>query len=244
MSEESLHALLPTLEEIEASDVTRPNIPVAIVHQEAHDLLALCEDDVVRAKLLSVGLDASYLDGLGQAIGASRHAQSRWVVARDQSKPDAQKAREAEGAELRRSALDACRWNLRRSRLALDAVSRISDGEGVADLVQDLSDLATLIRANLAAFEADTSFDASAVAEQALQLSAEIQAGLSESRDRRSQVQAIDLRDRAITHLSAHVNEVREAGRYAYRDDEAMARKFASAYNRRRSRKKTGPTGP
>ena len=48
------------------------------------------------------------------------------------------------------------------------------------------------------------------------------------------QTAAKDLRDRAYTYLHERVADVRAAGRYAFKDDEQMARKFASAYLRRR----------
>ncbi|MBH24054.1 MAG: hypothetical protein CMH57_06315 [Myxococcales bacterium] len=234
MSEQALTTLLPTLEAIEAADVKRPRLPVAVMHQEANDLKTYCTKAPVRAALLKVGLAQEVLDGLEIAIDASREAQSRWAVARDRSKPDSQKEREARGYDLRSDLLDACRWNLRNSRLAAAAIRRISDGEGVADLIQDLSDIAALMRANLDAFDTDQTIDAPALAEQAQQLSGEIRAGLSGSRDHEDQRDAIGLRDRAATHLQHQVSEIRDAGRYAFRKDADAVATFTSAYLRRR----------
>lgn len=236
MSDQALDALRPTLDAIPDADVHRPELPPSVAHQEAHDLLQTVSEESVRQGLLDVGLDEALLDGLPTAIDASRQAQSKWVVVRDASKPQAQKEREARGADLRSDLVATCRWNLRDNALVQGALDQISDGGGVADLIQDLHDLAVLVRANLPAFESDQTFDAPAEAEQALALSQEIGEGLSQARTSTTQRQAVGLRDRAATHLDDVVGEIREAGRYAFRGVAEMEGRFGSAYIRRRTR--------
>lgn len=126
----------------------------------------------------AVGMTLAIRDELEQMIGATRAAQSQWTVCRDRSKDEAQRKREESGATLRSDLLAACRFNLRDDRTALATLGAISQGDGVADLVQDLSDLATLIEQRRAAFERDKTFDPSKRAEAARSLSSEIAAGI------------------------------------------------------------------
>ena len=237
MSQADLDALRSTLLAMPSTDIDQPDLPVAVVLQEAHDLRTLCADPQVRERLVSVGLQAVTLDTLAVAEGALRVAQSEWVVSRDRSKDDAQKAREARGMELRAELAAAVRWNLRAERKALAVLGAIQEGEGVADLVQDLDDLATLIVQHLPAFASDQSFDAPARAEEARTLAAEIRAGLSKSRQPGAQEASKDLRDRAFSYLDDLKTRVRESARYAYRRDPAFSARFASAHKRRLRRR-------
>lgn len=244
MSQADLEALRAVLLSIDEIDVDEPDMPVAVVLQEAHDLNALLRDERVRARLVSVGLAQADVDGLPAAEGALRAAQSAWAVSRDRSKSDAQKDREARGAALRAELVAACRWNLRDDRRAQAVLSVVQGGEGVADLVQDLEDLAALLTQHVPSFEADQSFDAPAQAEAARGLAAEIRAGVSQSRDASAQQGAKSLRDRAFTHLDDLSARVREAGRYAFRGEPATAARFTSAYKRRKRRRAAGGAEP
>jgi hypothetical protein len=245
MSQADLDALRSTLLALPAGDVDSPDLPVAVVLQEAHDLRTLCADAKVRERLVSVGLQSTALDALAIAEGALRVAQSEWVVSRDRSKDEAQKAREARGMELRAELAAAVRWNLRAERKALAVLSVIQEGEGVADLVQDLDDLAMLIVQYLPAFASDQSFDAPARAEEARTLGAEIRAGLSQTRQPGAQEASKDLRDRAFSYLDDLKTRVRESARYAYRKEPAFSARFASAYKRRlRRRAPNTPDAP
>lgn len=55
---------------------------------------------------------------LTQIIGATRTAQSRWVLLRDRRKFEVQKQREAQSRTFRTKLLTAGRWNLRHDRAA------------------------------------------------------------------------------------------------------------------------------
>ncbi len=70
---------------------------------------------------------------------------------------------------------------------------------------------------------------------------AEIQAGLSEERITEDRTEAKELRDRAYTFLDDLVDEIREAGRYAYRNDPKRRVKFTSPYLRRRRQRTRRP---
>ncbi len=238
-----LETLIPVLKALTPDDLIETTAPMAVALQEANDLHAAIQADDTWDRLLQVGMDPGVFDGLPVAVAAARQAQSQWVVVRDRGKAQTQRNRELSGTELRSEIVAACRWNLRHDPVALAVIDQIVQGEGVPDLVQDLMDLAALIDRQAAAFDGDETFDAAAKAEVARTTASEITAGLSESRVLGDHEAAKLVRDRAYTHLSKLVADVREAGRYAFRKDPRRAAAFGSAYMRKakaRSRRRAG----
>ena len=244
MSDEILNNLKPKLEEIDPKDVREPAMPMAVALQEGNDLATLVSSGDVREKLIAVGMPADGLDSLSNVVKATRTSQSNWVVQRDRSKTDAQKEREEAAYSCRAHIQAASRWNLRTDRRGMATVNAIAEGEGVPDLIQDLRDLAGLLDDRRPAFDLDTTFDPVAKAEEARSSASEVESGLSAERLRDDQTKSKDLRDRAYTHLAGKVGEIREAGRYAFRDDSEMQAKFASAYLRAKRRKRKQPSAP
>jgi hypothetical protein len=226
-----LEALRAELEAIPAAEVRRPDIPAHIYFQEALDALVWLEPAEVSAKLTAVGLPAERLGEARQRLEAAREAQARWAAVRSPRKPEEQRALEDEGLALRASVVAAIRWNLRDARLVMGALDRIVEGVGVADLVQDLVDLGELVQQQLAGFASDQTFDAEGAVTQLRQLSDAIRAGLAEYRTDEAMASALALRDRAWTALDDAMTDIRDAGRYAFRNT-ADARRFASAYER------------
>lgn len=227
---------MPTLESIPTADVREPDLPMAIALQEAQDLRAALDADDTWDAVLAVGLDPALVVALPSAIAAARQAQSQWVVLRDRSKSRAQLDREQRGIALRRELSAACRWNLRELAEAQAVLDAIAQGEGIADLVQDLLDLATLVERHPPHFALDDTFDALAQAEAARSVASEIAEGLADDRADGNHRDAKRLRDRAFTHLDGIVTDIRAAGRYAFRDAPRRAAIFASRYLRRRRR--------
>jgi len=251
MPNQNLNNLKPKLETMEPGAVDSPAMPIAMGLQEANDLATVCAKAEVRAKLQTVGLQVARLDELPNVVDATRAAQSEWVVVRDRSKKDAQRELEEQATVQRSEMMDACRWNLRNDRVGLAVVAAIAEGDGIEDKIQDLRDLAKLVEGRLPTFAADTTFDAPNAVTRAISLANDTATGLSRGRLTDEQSRAKDLRDRAYTYLANLVSDVREAGRYAYRDDRAMGARFASAYLRRKRKRATNraatpaqPTAP
>ncbi len=241
----SLDKLTPLLMAIPFEELDSPATPIHVALQEAHDLNTLVGNPEVRERLLAVGLPKAELTALPKAIDATREAQSAWIVVRDRTKSDAQRQREEAGGKLRTEMIAAARWNLREDRVAQATIDAIQEGEGVEDLVQDLVDLAALVDRNLETFESDTTFAAEHQVEAARSTAKTIQAGLSHARLARTHDESKELRDRAYTYLAARVSAVREAGRYAFKNEAGMVARFGSSYarakERRRSRKRGVP---
>jgi hypothetical protein len=237
MSDAQLEAARPLLLSIPVEDVESPAIPIAVVLQEASDLHTLLRESHVWQRLGAVGAKEADRDALQAAIGVARAAQSAWTVTRDRSKSAGQKEREERGHSLRAELLAAARWNLRTDRAAQGTLSAIAEGEGVADLIQDLHDLAELIELKRPAFAADTTFDVPARIEAARSLSSELAAGTSAERLDTNQALAVDLRNRAYTQLAGLVSALRDAGRYAFLDEPDVRKRFASPFTVSRGRR-------
>lgn len=244
MSGTDLDKLMPALQALPDEDIDTPDLPMAVALQEAHDVYALIAKEPVRGTLLKVGVAPEAIDNLRKAVNATRIAQSQWVVVRDNRKDEAQRAREQAGYKLRSLLVAACRWNLRSHRVAMATLQGILEGEGVDDLIQDLNDLAELVENHADAFSRDKSFEARAEIENARNLAAELEAGVSAERLGSTREQAKQIRDRAYSYLDDQVTELREAGRYAYRDDAKMRTRFYSEYLRRRRRRSAQTTQP
>jgi len=243
MSEADLAAVRSVLEAMPVEDVDEPRLPMAVALQEANDLATFVGQAAIWAGLVAVGIEPEARERLTFAIGAARTAQSQWAVARDRGKSTAQGEREARGYAQRQDMLAAARWNLRDDRVAMGTLGAIAEGEGIADLVQDLNDLAELVERKAGAFANDRTFDAAAQVEAARSIADEISSGLSGERLDTDQRAAKDLRDRAYSHLDDLVSAIREAGRYGFRGDAKARRRFASPYLRRRRRRDPAPVG-
>lgn len=234
MSQADLDALMSTLASITATEVDEPDLPIAVFVQEATTLADLVKQPAVRAKLVDTGLSATLIDALGPAVGALSAAQAQWQNARGSSKSGALTELEERGYALRDRILGAARFNLRADRKAMATLEIINDGTGVPDLTQDLVDLAELLQIHAAAFAGDATFDPEVSASEASSLANELRQAVAAGKNTTAQAAAVDLRNRAYTHLDDVLSHVRASGRYAYAKDAAMADRFTSEYLRRR----------
>jgi hypothetical protein len=229
----SLLAIKSDLEGLKPEQIRTPNLPIATALQEASDLVRLCRTERVHTALIQVGQSPVFAEVLEQRVDAAREAQSIWVTVRDQTKSSALVQLEKRAGELRSDLLAAGRWNLREDREAQTTLSAIRGGDTVADLVQDLFDLATLYEKHRTAFEKDQSFDAAARSSEAREVASQLSASISEERLESGPAEIRDMRDRAFTYLDNLVSEVRGAARYAFRSEPDLSRRFTSRYRRR-----------
>lgn len=227
----ALEALRMILEAIPAEEVRSPDQPMDVYLQEAEDLMAHIGQHSLSQVMVDEGLEQSTLDALPQALDAAREAQTQWTLAHDREKPDDQRRLEKRGYELRTKVAKKVRFTLRKHVSAINVLGQISEGEGVADLVQDLDDLSKLLAEQAAPLSRNKNFDSASVRSELTGLAMNIRKGLSGFRISSAMANAIDLRNRAWTHLDHLVDDVREAGRAV--SDGKVARGFGSAYERR-----------
>ncbi len=228
----ALEALQPVLDAIPADDVRAPDQPVDIYFQETEDLLEHVAANGLAQLLDDEGLEPETLASIPQALAAARESQTAWMLLNERAKPQEQRQLEQRGYDLRTKISKKARFILRKNNAALAIISQILEGEGVADLVQDLDDMRMLMTHHAAAFARNKNFDVAAASAEALKLSTDIRKGLAGFRMNPEQSKAVELRNRAWTYLDSLVDDVREAGRAA--TDGKTARGFASTYERLR----------
>jgi hypothetical protein len=244
MSQADLDTLSATLQSIPATEVDEPDVPVGVVLQEATTLSELVKGAGVRAKLTATGLPGSVLEALPTAIGALSTAQAQWQNVRGATKAEDLTALEERAHTLRSRVVAAARFNLRSDRKAQATIDVIVEGDGVADLTQDLVDLAELLRTKTAAFASDTTFDAAARAAECQTVAEELRLAVATGKLTTTQAAALDLRNRAFTHLDDLTAQIRASGRYAYDGDRAMTTRFSSEYLRRKRARRSKATPP
>lgn len=208
------------------------HLPAATALQEAHDLLVFCQRPHIQEALVTVGQPTDFVSELELRVDAARQAQSEWVSARDRTKSVSLIALEESATALRSELLAIARYHLRGSE-AESALGRVRGGDSVAELVQDLHDLAAVIEKNAGAFSRDRSFDLAARVAEARSLAERLSDGVSDERVGPEPGSTRELRDRAFSYLDDFVSEVRAAGRYAFRNQPSELKGFASRYRRR-----------
>ena len=233
MSKENFETKLPVLEAMPSNEIRTPDIPVDVYLQEAENLSVIATED--KKSLTASGLDwKMYGEDLAVRAGALRYAQSLWIKDR-YTQEEAQKEwkeRSPQAYEERNDLLAAFRFAFRRRPDLLGRVREVTDGTGHADMIQDLSDLATLGGAGTKELKA-INFDMGRLTEAATSAD-ELAVVLARANGEEADSSGSKLlRDRAFTHLKEAVDEVRVTGRYVFRKDIGRVKAYGSEYFRR-----------
>jgi hypothetical protein len=244
-SQDHFQKLKPEIESIADTRVRVPVIPMGIYLQEAENLHKWVPQD--KARLQAAGLDWNLVDRLPVLIGAARECQSAWA-ATQLTKDDARRQYELlspAAIDLRDTLVHDMLFAYRAQPDVLNRVRAIAEGDGEADLVQDLNDAAVLGRQNpkpLAAIGFDMKkLDEAASKSQELAGIYAVAKG-----DKTVAAQAKQTRDRAYTLLDEAVDEIRQCGQYAFWRDAERVKGYGSEYGRKHRRKapKTPPAQP
>ena len=231
------NAKLADIQAIPEEEVKEPGIPVEVALQEAENLHHWSLDDAGELKV--VGITMAMINELPVRAGACREAQSIWN--KDfRSQQEAQKkwAEQApEAYKFRDDLLASLRFAYRKNDALLSRVSAITEGNGHADMIQDLNDIAVLARENpdpLTAIGFDLAqLDLAATrADELADLLAEANG------DKADQNESKIIRDKAYAYMKALVDEIREAGKYVFRNDKNRLKGYSSDYWRKQNRKK------
>ncbi|MCM5662046.1 hypothetical protein [Galbibacter mesophilus] len=238
MSKEKYENKLPILKEIPSSEVKLPNMPIDAFLQEAEDLYVWVQQD--KHALGRVGLQwKKFVEDLPNRTGALRYTQSLWVserYGRDEARREWDLL--APGAyKLRDDLLDAFRFAYRQRQDVLNRVKEIAEGNGHPDMIQDLSDLASLGMKNLQELQ-KIKLDmmlfnkAAATATHMADLLAKSNESTADNTEEK------DMRDRAYTHAYEAVSEIRATGKYVFRDNEIRRKGYLNKYMKRYRLKK------
>lgn len=235
-------AVLDQLTAILAEKVSALRIPVDIFAQEALNLsyYALGDKELLVAK----GLPTESIDSLPVRVGAMQYAQSEWLAV---SKSKSEAAKEWNGVSekasaLHRELLHDFRFAYRNSKELKMLVDKIAGGNSNADMIQDLSDMYALGKANpdqLLVINKDMS-RLDLAAEYAGTMGTLLAAanGVREDNDK----PAKEMRDRAYTYVKESVDEICEYGKYVFWEDEEKLEKYSSAYFRNLRKQKEKET--
>ena len=232
------NAKLAEIQAIPDDDVKEPSIPVDVFLQEAENLHHWSLDDADPLKV--VGITMAMIKDLPVRAGACREAQSIWNKDyRSQQEAQQEWAEQSPLAyDLRNDLLKSLRFAYRKDPALLGRVSAIADGSGHADMIQDLNDIAVLGRENpdpltAIGFDLATLDVAATRADELADLLAEANGDKSDFNE--SKV----IRDKAYTHLKVLVDEIREAGKYVFRNDNNRLKGYSSQYRRRHRQSET-----
>ncbi|HEU4408352.1 MAG TPA: hypothetical protein VFS43_24020 [Polyangiaceae bacterium] len=196
---------------------------------EAERLRKAAEAYAAQLKKLP-GFVADHLRDLPALIEHLSDAERAWGRARFAKTQSSRGALRKEAEELRSAVMNAGRYLLRRDAAAQAELDRISEGEGLADLVQDLDDLADFVEAHAAVFALDRRLPEQAP-ERARKLADELrQIDLDDGGSMRA-------RNLAAAALDFVLGEVRAAARYLFADEPRVLAPFLSRYETLRSRR-------
>ncbi|MCD6376069.1 MAG: hypothetical protein J7L94_11125 [Caldisericaceae bacterium] len=232
------NARLSDIQAIPDEETREPDIPVDVALQEAENLHHWSLDDAVT--LAVVGITTDMINDLPVRAGACREAQSIWNKDyRSQQEAQKEWAEQApEAYDFRNDLLASLRFAYRKDDALLSRVSAITDGSGHADMIQDLNDIAVLGRENPEPLTA-IGFDLTQL-DRAATLADELADLLAEANgDKADPNESKIIRDKAYTYMKALVDEIREAGKYVFRNNKNRLKGYSSEYWRKLHRKQS-----
>lgn len=230
---DDLNAKLADIQAIPNEEVKEPGIPVDVFMQEAENLSKWSLDDLEALKV--VGITKAMINDLAVRAGACREAQSIWNNDyRSQQEAQKQWAELSPLAyDLRDDLLATFRFAYRKDDALLSRVSAITDGNGHADMIQDLNDIAVLGRNNPDPLTG-IGFDLAQLDVAATQADEMADLLAEANGDKADQNESKITRDKAYTYLKVLVDEIREAGKYVFRKDKKRLKGYSSQYRRKR----------
>lgn len=202
-------------EALPEDQVLTPYIPVGIYLQEAEDLFHWCQTD--KDQFLAAGVAEQTINDIPVLAGGTREAQSIWmknVKTKEEAEREwAEKAPEA--FNFRDQLLHTFRYAYRNDPDIMSQIQQIAEGNGSADLIQDLNDLAVIVREYpspiVAIGEGPELGNRSATLSDEM---ADLRARANGEKIQESEHK--QLRDRFYTLLKQAVDEVRTCGKYLF----------------------------
>jgi hypothetical protein len=238
MTQQALDVLMPTLEAMAADEVNSPNIPAQVTAREALETVEFVrQTPEVKAALALVKVDDATLDAVEQAALAADRAALLCKLTLFGVKDEEALATVTRAEELEQDILGAFRYNMSGDRDVMAKVRKIAEGAGLLDLYSDIILCAELLDAHPTAFADDGTFDEVAARAECDELAPKLQALLTDPADKLARQRALDLRDRAWSHLDGLLDKLREDGKYVFKKQPTLRARFASAYSRDANRR-------
>jgi hypothetical protein len=223
---------------LDPSYADAPDMPIAIAAQEMASLARLAA--ARKADFARIGITPAKVDHLATFAKRLAAQEKAWQKSRGAVRLTTEERKLLTEAEALDSKLLAGgRWACRKDKPAQDELSRIAEGSGVADTVQDLRDLVDFW-AEHKAERAHTD-----VTDKDLKRAAHLAGLLDDAAANEASnvdaASALELRNRCFWAGDELAKEIREGGRYAFRAEPKIAAKFVSRYRAaldRRARQK------
>ncbi len=228
---EDFNSLKEKIESIENDQIRAQNIPLYVYLQEAENLNKWLQPD--KELLINAGVFAELIEEFPIRAGACREAQSLWIKEKN-SKSEYEKEwaeKSPEAYDLRNKLLHAFTYAYRKDTELLKRVAEIRDGDGHADMIQDLNDLAVFGIANPTQLELinfpltdlDLAADKASYMAELLAMA---------NGDKHHENEAKLIRDKAYTYLKEAVDEIKACGKYLFWKDKDKLKGYASDFLR------------
>ncbi|WP_109852224.1 hypothetical protein [Aquimarina sp. AU58] len=232
MSKYNYENKLAILQAIPSANIKIANIPIDVYLQEAEDLYLWVQED--KKDFLNINFDwQRYVDDLTKRTGALRYAQSLWIR-RKNGQEESQtewKQKLPIAYELRKELLADFRYAFRNHKELISAIRDIAKGKSYADLIQDLSSLSVLGKSNVAKLK-NINFDlqkldhAEQLSKEMAQLLAQVNSAIKQSGE------VVKTRNQSYTHLKEAVDEIRNAGKYIFKNNPNRFKGYISTYRK------------
>ena len=223
-SSAALHRLEPRLFALDREKLVPPHADVKLAAMAALGVADRVAPPEVRARFARLPreeLDPKHLDDLRDAAWAAWHAKSQLDAAvAGASEPPLPGELVERAAALKERMLRVLRYWLEDDAGVTKQLAPLGRRKGSAELAADLLKLAGLYREKKSIIEADVKHYRTDDADQAEQLSAEA-AKLSGARRAEAEARGGELVSRAFSLLLQIYQEVRAAGLYLYRNENA-----------------------
>jgi hypothetical protein len=166
-------------EALPAAEVAEPDMPVRVFIDEAETAVTAALEHL--ADLEKVGLLREMVDALARDVKALDSAQRLWNTERRGGRSEAVGGLIETCEDYRQDLLDASDLALRKEAKGKERLSLIREGEGLPDLIADLSDLAVLVTDYRPLYEA-IHLDVDGSSNQAVALGKELKSALAEEK--------------------------------------------------------------
>ncbi|PXY02109.1 hypothetical protein DF185_05545 [Marinifilum breve] len=214
---------------IKKEEILHISIPVDVYLQEAEDLARWMVKDL--EELAKIGIAQAHLDDLQARISALREAQTSWVEDK-KSMPAIQEkwnkiAKTAESLE--QDLIASYRFAFREHPELLDKINKIARKKKQVDLVMDMGKLAMLGESNSSLLET-IGFDMSQLkqAQELSEESSDILAQLNNFKIDGKETKRF--RDQAYTYLKLLIDQIKEGGKYVFRNHPDRLKGYKSEY--------------
>jgi len=213
------------IEKLPRAEVKLPNQPIDEQTASAETLAKEANKD--KEVLMAAGLDGSLIDEIPSLSGALRYCQAQWM-SEYRARQEAQKEwleQSPQAYDLRDELLHHFSFAYRNHQDVKKKVTRIREGGGHADMIQDLVELAILGEKNQEPLT-KIGFDIATLqnAKTTSHSMSELLADSNGSKDDSSETKL--MRDKAYTLLTEKMTTIREYGRYTFWKNDDRKKKY------------------